>query len=64
MDQYDPQAIEKKWQRVWKDERAFEVPNPDAGELAALDRGGIRKEIEHPGDSACYPFVLMAQLLT
>jgi len=34
MEQYDPQAIEKKWQRVWKDERAFEVPNPDAGELA------------------------------
>ncbi|MBA3400700.1 MAG: class I tRNA ligase family protein, partial [Actinobacteria bacterium] len=34
MEQYDPQAIEKKWQRVWKNERAFEVPNPDAGELA------------------------------
>ncbi len=34
MEQYDPQAIEEKWQRVWKDERAFEVPNPDAGELA------------------------------
>jgi leucyl-tRNA synthetase len=33
MDEYDPQAIEEKWQRVWKDERAFEVPNPDPGEL-------------------------------
>ncbi|MEX0850666.1 MAG: leucine--tRNA ligase [Gaiellaceae bacterium] len=33
MEQYDPQAIEEKWQRVWKDERAFEVPNPDPDEL-------------------------------
>jgi leucyl-tRNA synthetase len=33
MDEYDPQAIEEKWQRVWKDERAFEVPNPDPSEL-------------------------------
>jgi leucyl-tRNA synthetase len=27
MDRYDPQAIEAKWQRVWEDARAFEVPN-------------------------------------
>ena len=33
MEQYDPRAIEEKWQRVWKDERAFEVPNPDPDEL-------------------------------
>jgi leucyl-tRNA synthetase len=33
MERYDPQAIEEKWQRVWKDERAFLVPNPDPGEL-------------------------------
>jgi len=33
MERYDPEAIEAKWQRVWRDERAFEVPNPDAGEL-------------------------------
>jgi leucyl-tRNA synthetase len=30
---YDPQAIEAKWQRVWRDERAFEVPNPAPDEL-------------------------------
>jgi leucyl-tRNA synthetase len=29
MERYDPQAIEAKWQRVWEDERAFRVPNPD-----------------------------------
>jgi leucyl-tRNA synthetase len=26
---YDPQGIEAKWQRVWDDEQAFVVPNPD-----------------------------------
>jgi leucyl-tRNA synthetase len=31
MEPYDPQAIEEKWQHVWKDERAFETPNPAAG---------------------------------
>jgi leucyl-tRNA synthetase len=25
---YDPQAIEARWQRVWEDERTWEVPNP------------------------------------
>jgi leucyl-tRNA synthetase len=33
MDAYDPQAIEAKWQRIWNDARAFEVPNPSADEL-------------------------------
>ena len=30
---YDPQAIEAKWQRVWEDEQAFVVPNPEPGAL-------------------------------
>jgi leucyl-tRNA synthetase len=29
MDRYDPQTIEPKWQRVWEDERAFYVDNPE-----------------------------------
>jgi leucyl-tRNA synthetase len=33
MEKYDPQAVEAKWQRIWKDARAFEVPNPPADEL-------------------------------
>ena len=28
---YEPQEIEPKWQRVWEDERAFNVPNPVKG---------------------------------
>jgi leucyl-tRNA synthetase len=34
LETYDPQAIEAKWQRVWADERAFSVPNPDPGAAA------------------------------
>ena len=37
-ERYDPQAIEAKWQRVWAEARAFNVPNPDDGELASHDR--------------------------
>src|SRR3954468_16468369 len=33
MERYDPQAIEAKWQKVWADEKSFQVPNPDAAEL-------------------------------
>ena len=28
---YEPHEIEPKWQRVWEDERAFNVPNPVPG---------------------------------
>jgi leucyl-tRNA synthetase len=32
MDRYEPEQIEPKWQRVWKEARAFNVPNPAPGE--------------------------------
>jgi leucyl-tRNA synthetase len=28
VERYDPQAIERRWQAVWADERTWEVPNP------------------------------------
>ena len=28
---YEPRVIESKWQRLWADERTWEVPNDDAG---------------------------------
>jgi leucyl-tRNA synthetase len=31
MDQYDPKAIEEKWQRVWEDAKAFHVSNDVSG---------------------------------
>ena len=35
MERYDPQRIERKWQEVWRRERAFHIPNP--GEPGADD---------------------------
>src|SRR4029079_6026800 len=37
MERYDPQAIEPKWQEVWRRERAFNVPNPGEPGSPALD---------------------------
>jgi leucyl-tRNA synthetase len=34
MERYDPQSIEAKWQKVWADERSFQVPNPVRSELS------------------------------
>ena len=33
MEPYEPKTIEEKWQRVWRDARAFNVPNPNPDEL-------------------------------
>jgi leucyl-tRNA synthetase len=38
MERYDPQAIEAKWQRIWAEENAFHVPNPDPAEIDARAR--------------------------
>ena len=32
MERYEPKQIEPKWQRVWKDAKAFETPNPEPDE--------------------------------
>jgi leucyl-tRNA synthetase len=31
MERYDPKTIEAKWQRIWQESRAFNVPNPEPG---------------------------------
>jgi len=33
MERYEAKAIEEKWQRIWREQRAFEVPNPGPGGL-------------------------------
>ncbi|MEO5633590.1 leucine--tRNA ligase [Gaiella sp.] len=40
MERYEPQSIELKWQKIWADEQASHVPNPDPAEIAA---GEVRK---------------------
>src|ERR687883_507448 len=34
---YDPKQIEPRWQRVWADERTWEVENPEPGVAARGD---------------------------
>src|SRR6185312_15910502 len=45
---YEPHEIEAKWQRVWEDEGAFNVPNPTPGNV-----GGEAADVraEDPGAS-------------
>jgi leucyl-tRNA synthetase len=44
--QYDPKAIEEKWQRVWKDANAFHVPNPGEGEVG--DKTYVLEMLPYP----------------
>ena len=32
MERYEPEKIEAKWQAIWAENRAFNVPNPTPGE--------------------------------
>ncbi|MCL4473645.1 MAG: leucine--tRNA ligase [Actinobacteria bacterium] len=38
MDKYNPSDIETRWQRVWEEERSFEVPDPETP--GGADRSG------------------------
>jgi len=44
MERYEPEQIEAKWQRVWADARAFNVPNP-APDAPADDRHWYQLEM-------------------
>jgi leucyl-tRNA synthetase len=48
MDRYEPTQIEPKWQRVWRDARAFNVPNPD-------DRGSAEPRKTYVLEMLPYP---------
>jgi leucyl-tRNA synthetase len=50
MERYDAQAIEGKWQRVWEDERAWEVPNPTAG-TAERPKSYVLEMLPYPSGS-------------
>jgi leucyl-tRNA synthetase len=51
MERYDPHAIETKWQRVWEEERAFEVPNPGPDEAAAVEKSYVLEMLPYPSGS-------------
>ena len=56
-DRYDPQAIERRWQRVWADERTWEVPNEP---LAQDEKSYVLEMLPYPsgephmGHLKCY----------
>jgi leucyl-tRNA synthetase len=47
-EQYDPQAIEAKWQRVWEDEQTWHVPNPDPGATADKSKTYVVEMLPYP----------------
>src|ERR671926_190235 len=56
-DRYDARAIERKWQRVWRDERTWEVPNDPAPELESsyvLEMLPYPSGEPHMGHLKCY----------
>ncbi len=49
MERYDPQAIEPKWQEIWRRERAFNVPNPgEPGAPALEDKTYVLEMLPYP----------------
>ena len=50
-ERYDPQAIEAKWQRVWGDERAFEVSNEPGPTRSAAPKSYVLEQLPYPSGS-------------
>ena len=49
MERYDPQAIERRWQAVWADERTWEVPNPgEPGFDASKPKAYVLEMLPYP----------------
>ncbi|MGI9111610.1 MAG: leucine--tRNA ligase [Gaiellaceae bacterium] len=50
-ERYDPRVIEAKWQRVWEDERAFEVSNEPGPNEAAKPKSYVLEQLPYPSGS-------------
>src|SRR5918912_659717 len=48
MDRYDPQQIEERWQRLWAEERAFHVSNPEPGTTAERRKTYVLEMLPYP----------------
>jgi leucyl-tRNA synthetase len=48
VEQYDPQAIERKWQKVWDDAQAFVTPNPDDPSEAGREKAYVLEMLPYP----------------
>ena len=54
MDRYEPQTIESKWQRIWDENRAFEVPNPEPGAPRNERKNYVLEMLPYPSGIAAH----------
>src|SRR5260370_11345642 len=62
MEKSDAQTIERKWQRIWEESRAFEVPNPEPGAPRNERKSYVLEMLPYPSGSLHIGHVLVFTL--